>query len=126
MKWPTTIGAEHPHVIRLAELVLMKAEILARQNQLAAAVAEYNKVRVRAGLSTHVLGVDVTTQAQVLDEIIHQRRLEFAFEGDRWPDLVRLGLAGTIKTLEKPGYVLLPIPERDITTTPGLVQNPDY
>lgn len=126
VKWPTTIGAEHPHVIRLAELVLMKAEILARQNDLTGAVAEYNKVRVRAGLPAHVLGVDVTTQTQVLSEIIHQRRLEFAFEGDRWPDLVRLRLASTVKSLSNPGFVLLPIPARDITTTPGLSQNPGY
>ena len=126
VKWPTTIGAEHPHVIRLAELVLIKAEVLARQNQLPAAVAEYNKVRVRAGLRPHVFGVDVTTQAQVMSEILLQRRLEFAFEGDRWPDLVRLGLAGTVKDLAKPGYVLFPIPLHETTTAPGVTQNPDY
>lgn len=126
VKWPTTIGAEDPHVIRLAELVLIKAEVLARQNKLAEAVDEYNKVRERAGLPDHVLGVDVTTQQDVIDEITHQRRLEFAFEGDRWPDLVRLGLAGTVKTLDDPGFVLFPIPLRDMTTTPGLTQNPGY
>jgi starch-binding outer membrane protein, SusD/RagB family len=127
VKWPTTVGAEHPHVIRLAELVLIKAEVLARQGKLTEAVDEYNKVRERAGLPAHVFGVDVTTQQQVLDEIIHQRRLEFAFEGDRWPDLVRLGLASTVKDLGKPGYVLFPIPEREITTSNGnIAQNPDY
>ncbi|HEX6053091.1 MAG TPA: RagB/SusD family nutrient uptake outer membrane protein [Gemmatimonadaceae bacterium] len=127
VKWPTTAGTEHPHVIRLAELVLIKAEVLARQGKLAQAVAEYNKVRERAGLPDHVLGVDVTTQQDVLDEIIHQRRLEFAFEGDRWPDLVRLGLAGTVKSLDDPGYVLFPIPAREITTSNGSVtQNPGY
>ena len=68
-KWPTTIGAEHPHVIRLAELVLIKAEVLARQNNLVGAVAEYNKVRARAGLANHVLGVDVVTQADVMAAI---------------------------------------------------------
>jgi hypothetical protein len=126
MKFPTTIGTESPHVIRLAELVLIKAEVLARQNDLAGAVAEYNKVRVRAGLAPHVLGVDVTTQADVLAAIENERRLEFAMEGDRWPDLVRLGQAQQIKGFTKAGYVLFPIPLRDITTTPGLTQNPDY
>lgn len=125
-KWPTTIGAEHPHVIRLAELVLIKAEALARLNQLPAAVTEYNKVRARAGLPAHVIGVDVTSLDDVLAAILLERRHEFAFEGDRWPDLVRLGLAGTVKVLDKPGYVLFPIPLSDITTTPGLTQNPDY
>lgn len=125
-KWPTTIGAEHPHVIRLAEVVLIKAEALARLNRIPASVAEYNKVRERAGLPDHVLGLDVTTQADVLAAILLERRHEFAFEGDRWPDLVRLGLAGTVKDLAKPGYVLFPIPSRETTTAPGVTQNPDY
>jgi hypothetical protein len=125
-KWPTTVGAEHPHVIRLAEVVLIKAEALARLNQLPAAVAEYNKVRARAGLPAHIFGVDVKTQADVLAAILLERRHEFAFEGDRWPDLVRLGLAGTVKELEKPGYVLFPIPLRETTTAKGVTQNPDY
>jgi hypothetical protein len=114
------------HVIRLAELVLIKAEVLARQNNLAAAVAQYNKVRVRAGLRAHVLGTDVTTQAQVLSAIETERRLELAFEGDRWPDLVRTGRAAAVRSLANPGYVLFPIPLRDIRTTPGLTQNPGY
>jgi starch-binding outer membrane protein, SusD/RagB family len=126
-KWPTTIGAEHPHVIRLAELVLIKAEVLARQSSLAAAVNEYNKVRIRAGLAKHVLGVDVTTQADVMAAILKERRRELALEGDRWPDLVRLGLAVSTKGIaDRPGQALLPIPFADISTTPGLSQNPGY
>jgi hypothetical protein len=126
-KWPTTIGAEHPHVIRLAELVLIKAEVLARQNNLVGAVAEYNKVRARAGLANHLLGVDVVTQQNVMDAILKERRRELALEGDRWPDLVRLGLAVTVKSLQtRPGQALFPIPFRDISTTPGLTQNPGY
>lgn len=126
-KWPTTVGAEHPHVIRLAEVVLIKAEALARLGRLPEAVDEYNKVRIRAGLPKHVFGVDVTTQANVLAAIMLERRHEFAFEGDRWPDLVRAGLASTVKDLAKPGFVLFPIPAREVTTTNGTVtQNPDY
>jgi hypothetical protein len=125
-KYPTTTGTEHPHVIRLAELVLIKAEVLARQNDLAGAVDEYNKVRVRAGLKRHMLGVDVTTQADVMAAILKERRAELALEGDRWPDLVRLGLAGTVKTLAKPGYDLFPIPAHDINANGNLTQNPAY
>jgi hypothetical protein len=125
-KYPTTTGTEHPHVIRLAELVLIKAEVLARQNDLAGAVAEYNKVRVRAGLAPHVLGVDVTTQSDVMAAILKERRAELALEGDRWPDLVRLGLAGTVKTLAKPGYTLFPIPAHDINANGNLTQNGAY
>jgi hypothetical protein len=126
-KFPTTVGAEHPHVIRLAELVLMKAEILARQGDLAGAVAEYDKVRVRAGLPKHVLGVDVATQQDVLAAIDHERRLELAFEGDRWPDLNRQGRAAATKGFTDRAYqTLFPIPLRDVITAPGLVQNPGY
>lgn len=126
-KWPTTTGAEHPHVIRLAELVLIKAEALARQGNIAAAVAEYNKVRVRAGLRPHVLGTNVTTQADVLAAIDKERRLELALEGDRWPDLVRQGRAVTVKAIgDRPGQALFPIPLRETTTAPGLTQNPGY
>jgi hypothetical protein len=125
-KFRSRPGTEHVHVIRLAEVMLIKAEILARQNTLPAAITEYNKVRARAGLAAHVLGVDVTTQADVISAIERERRLELAFEGDRWPDLVRLGRAAAVKSLAKPGFVLFPIPARDMSTTPGLVQNADY
>ena len=123
-KFPTTIGAEHLHVIRLAEVVLIKAEALARLDQLAAAVQEYNKVRVRAKLAPHVLGVNVVTQADVLAAIEKERRLELALEGDRWPDLVRLGRATAVRGI--PVFrALLPIPAREISTA-GLTQNPGY
>lgn len=127
-KYPTTAGTEHVHAIRLAEIVLIKAEVLARQNRLDEAVAEYNKVRVRAGLPKHVLGVNVTTQADVLAAIDKERRLEFAFEGDRWPDLVRLGRAAIVKGFtDRPGQALFPIPLREVTNTnPPLPQNPGY
>ena len=123
-KFPTTVGAEHLHVIRLAEVVLIKAEALARLTQLPAAVSEYNKVRVRAHLTPHVLGVDVTTPADVLAAIEKERRLELALEGDRWPDLVRLGEATTL--LGIPAFrALFPIPASDVNTA-ALTQNPGY
>jgi len=126
-KYSARPGTEHVHVIRLAELVLIKAEALARLNRLPEAVAQYNKVRIRAGLALHALNNQVTTQEQVLAQIELERRLELAFEGDRWPDLNRLGRAVAVKGIQdRPGQALLPIPLRDTRTTPGLVQNPGY
>jgi len=128
VKYPTTIGAEHVHVIRFAEIVLIKAEALARLGQLPEAVAEYDRIRVRAGLAPHVFGTDVKTQADVLAAIDRERRLELALEGDRWPDLVRTGRAATVEKLTNDTMhtLLFPIPAREIVTAPGLTQNPGY
>ena len=125
-KYPTTAGAEDIHVIRFAEVLLIKAEALAQQNQLSAAVDEYNKIRQRAGLALHVFGVDVTTQQEVLDEIDLQRRLEFFAEGDRWPDLVRTGRWAQVLPGVPLYQTLYPIPQSEIDVASGLVQNPGY
>ena len=126
-KWPTGIGAEGIHVIRFAEVILNKAEALARQNLLPLAVAEYNKTRVRAGLAPHVLGVDVITQQDVLNAVWEERRLELAMEGFRWPDLVRTGRAIAALGLQtKPHQVLFPIPQQELDVAPNLTQNPGY
>jgi hypothetical protein len=124
-KWATTAGAEDLHVIRLAEVLLIKAEALARQNDLSGAVDAYNPIRVRAGLAPHVLGVDVTSQDEVLTAIDTERRLELAFEGDRWPDLVRTGRAVTVLGIPET-QALFPIPQSERDVAPGLTQNPGY
>ena len=74
-------------------MLLIRAEALARQNDLVGAVDTYNLIRERAGLPPHTLGNEVTTQEDVLAAIDLERQLELAFEGDRWPDLVRTGRA---------------------------------
>lgn len=127
-KFPTTVGAEDLHVIRLGEVILIKAEALAHQGEPELAVDEYNKLRVRAGLAPHEYGVDVHNQDEVLAAIAHERRVELAFEGDRWPDLVRTGQAVSVLGLppERAYQTLYPIPAREITVAPGLTQNPGY
>jgi hypothetical protein len=127
-KFPTTIGAEDLHVIRFAEVVLIKAEALARLGRLAEAVTEYNKTRVRAGLAPHVLGTNVTTQADVLNAVWTERRLELALEGDRFPDLVRTARAMTVLGLpaNRAFQLLYPIPSRELIVSSGLTQNPGY
>jgi hypothetical protein len=122
-KWKTAIGDEDIHVIRLGEVILIRAEALANLNRLPEAVAEYNRLRVRAGVAPDpVIGL---TQAGVLSAIARERRLELCFEGDRWPDLVRTGQAITGMGLTA-NQTLLPIPQREIDTAPGITQNPGY
>jgi len=125
-KFPTTIGGEDLHVIRFAEVLLIKAEALARLNRLAEAATEYNKVRVRARLTPHVFGTNVTSQADVLAAIWLERRLELALEGDRWADLVRTGRATSVLGLpaNRAYQTLYPIPSRELIVASGLTQNP--
>jgi hypothetical protein len=124
-KFPTTEGTENVHVIRLAEVLLILAEALAQQGgaaQLMEAVDHLNDLRGRAGLTPLAYG---GTQADVLNAIHQERRLELAFEGDRWFDLVRTGRALTeIPGLE--GYQQLwPIPLQELDVA-NLAQNPGY
>ena len=125
LKFPTTIGAEDFHVIRLAEVLLIKAEAQARMSDLPGAVDTYNLLRVRAGLAPHTLGDEVTTQEDVLAAIDLERQFELAFEGDRWPDLVRRGLAESV--LGIPTFqTLYPIPQTERDVAPNITQNPGY
>lgn len=137
-KWPTPSGTEDVHVIRLGEVILNKAEAHAQLNDLPNAVLEYNKIRVRAGLPAHVLGVTnigtvtapnlLDTQAEVLAQVYRERRSELALEGDRWPDLIRRGIAAATMGLSAANayQVLYPIPQQERDVVPGLNQNPGY
>lgn len=127
-KFPTTVGAEDVHVIRLGEVILIRAEALARMNDPEGAVDEYNKLRVRAGLAPHVFGTDVHDSDEALQAIAHERRVELAMEGDRWPDLVRTGQAAAVMGLapNQEYQTLYPIPAREVVVAPGLGQNPGY
>jgi hypothetical protein len=116
-------GDEDIHVIRLAEVILIRAEALARLNRLPEATAEYNRLRARAGLAADpVVGL---TQAGVLAAIARERRVELAFEGDRWPDLVRTGQVLSVMGLTTQ-QSLLPIPQPEIDVAPAITQNPGY
>jgi hypothetical protein len=125
-KWPTGAGAEHIYVIRLAEVMLIKAEAAARQGRLVQAIQAINPIRQRAGLAP--INPTGMTQQQVLDAILRERRLELAMEGDRWPDLVRRGRALIeLGITNRPEQRLFPIPLKEIdVTNPPLQQNPGY
>jgi hypothetical protein len=123
-KWATGVGSDDLHVIRFAEVLLIQAEAEARQAKLAEAEATLTPLRTRAGLGA--AGLDTMSQANAIAAVLRERRLELAYEGDRWPDLVRTGLAVTVLGIP-PYQQLYPIPrnERDVTNPP-LPQNPGY
>lgn len=111
-------------VIRYAEVVLNMAEAYAENEQWANANRELNKIRTRANLS------EVNLQGQALkDEILHQRRIEFAFEGHRFFDLKRLGLPVVKdgRTMDFEDFRMLGrIPIREVDVNEHLEQNFGY
>ena len=110
------------YVLRLAEQYLIRAEAHARQAKLPEAIADLNAVRTRAGVGV----TTATTAAQLLLAIENERRVEFAFEADRWFDLVRTGRAGDVLGVTDQRRWLFPIPFNDLVADPDLVQNPGY
>ncbi|WP_019990302.1 RagB/SusD family nutrient uptake outer membrane protein [Rudanella lutea] len=114
-------------VIRISELILIRAEALARSNgDQVQALADVNRIRTRAGLTALPA---TTTNAQLQTEIELQRRLELAFEGHRWFDLKRRG-RDVVKSTGNVPYgdtrTLAPIPVREIQANNKLVQNAGY
>ena len=116
-------GEDNFRVIRLAEVILISAEAKARiGTDLAGARALLNRVRTRAGLPAST----AATQAALLTAIEQERRVELAFEGHRWFDLIRFGRAQTVLSITDGRRLLLPIPFREITNNKNITQNPGY
>ncbi|HEX8328906.1 MAG TPA: RagB/SusD family nutrient uptake outer membrane protein [Hymenobacter sp.] len=110
------------YVLRIAEQYLIRAEARARQAKLPEAIADLNAVRTRAGLGSTA----AATAEQLLLAIENERRIEFAFEADRWFDLVRTGRADDVLGVTDQRRWLFPIPFNDLVADPDLVQNPGY
>lgn len=130
VKYPTTIGGEDLHVVRYGDVLLILSEALAEQGSaadLAEAVGLLNDIRSRANASTYTLGTDLITQQDVLDAIHLERRLELAFEGEYWFDLVRTNRAAAALGAKWQAYkALWPIPVAELDVAPNLTQNPGY
>ncbi|MEL6846046.1 MAG: RagB/SusD family nutrient uptake outer membrane protein, partial [Bacteroidota bacterium] len=129
-KYPATIGDDNTPVIRLAEIYLMRAEARAR-NGSAGAVDDLMTIRRRAWPDAP----DVTaTGDDLIEEIILERRIELAFEGNRLWDQMRLkrGIERTdctapICEISYPNdRFILPIPSQEIDANPNMTQNVGY
>ena len=122
------LGGEHDWIeIRLADVILLYAEALNENGTDADTVlALLDPIRTRAGLSS-LVGT-VSSQADVKRAIANERRLELAFEGHRWFDLVRTGTVDVeMGQTVNSNYHLFPIPISEILATNGVItQNPGY
>jgi len=122
-------------VLRYADVLLMHAEAImagtASTND-GAAIDSYMAVRVRAGFDA----VDDRPTSLSKEALLDERRVELAFENQRFYDLLRFGVADPILSAhaDEMGYtsynarqLLLPIPAREINLSGGLLtQNPGY
>ena len=118
------LGPDHDWIeIRLADVILLYAEALNENGSTASAIIELNKIRTRAGL----IGTTAVTQAALKTAISKERRLELAFEGHRWFDLVRTGTAQSVLDFSDANYLLFPIPNSEVLATSGVItQNLGY
>ncbi|MCY7350413.1 MAG: RagB/SusD family nutrient uptake outer membrane protein [Cytophagaceae bacterium] len=119
--------------IRLADVILMRAEALNRTGKTAEATQLLNTIRRRAynvplttasvydfpSASDQTKGFDLTLALE------NERFLELAFEGQRWHDLVRTGRASAVLKISA-NQTLWPIPQRERDRNPRLAQNTGY
>ena len=118
-------------IMRYSEVLLMKAEALNELGQTSLAIVPLNLVRGRAGLAPVTSGL---SQTAFRDKVLHERRMELAFEGQRWFDLIRVNdgqyglnfLHSIGKTNASTKHLLLPIPQIERDRNPNLTQNPGY
>ncbi len=119
-------GSDNFIVLRLAEMYLIRAEARANLNGPADLIRDdLNTIRNRANLAD----VSTSSYPELLAAIESERRLEFAFEGHRWFDLVRTGRAvDVLPTVTSANQTLFPIPLSELlsNTNPGMTQNPGY
>ncbi len=128
-KFPQTGGPDHDWIeLRLADVILLYAETLNENGATPeAALDVLDPIRARAGVDPldHTV---LNTQALVRQAIQDERRLELAFEGHRWFDLVRTGTvdAEMGQTIDS-RYHLFPIPISEILASFGVItQNDGY
>ena len=133
-------------VYRLPDIMLMKAEALIFSNRAAEAFSLINAVRDRAFLPAAGQPSSIIEQENIL---LDERAKEFAFEGKRWWDLMRMGrrdnfarkkdfveiiisevsakdrLVLANRLLDPNGWYW-PVNLQELEVNPNLVQNPYY
>ncbi|MFN4145473.1 MAG: RagB/SusD family nutrient uptake outer membrane protein [Runella sp.] len=122
-------------LLRFADVLLMYAEALNEVNNGPNTVAyeSVNRVRRRAyNVTSSAFDLPTGLNKERFALAIEQeRRLELAFEGHRWPDLVRTDRAIPVMTAlgfrVQPHMLINPIPQAEIDINPSkMTQNPGY
>lgn len=133
-------------IIRFTDAMLLLAEAMNENSgPTADALDLLNQVHERAGLTAYEM-IDVPTYFEFKLALEKERKLEFAFENQRWFDLLRTGRALTVMNSHfatedqyndpaDPQFftgpieefqLLLPIPQYEIDLNPSIAQNIGY
>jgi starch-binding outer membrane protein, SusD/RagB family len=121
-------NSSHPFpILRYADVLLLLAEADGESPE---AYALINEVRERATLPD----ISAATPGTFSDKLLHERRVEFGFEYQRWHDLLRFGVAlQVMNTFLAPQGITIdatrlldPISQNTLSANPKLVQNPGY
>jgi len=125
---------QNRYKLRLADIMLLQAEAYAYLGKNSEAASLVNEIRNRVGLAP------VDASGDMIETVLHERRLELAFEGQRWFDLCRNGKvekymnavyakdSGRLpqKRLFDANSYLLPVPQKALDENVNLEQNPGY
>ncbi|UGU15485.1 RagB/SusD family nutrient uptake outer membrane protein [Sinomicrobium kalidii] len=127
IKWqidPNTVGGSAGNDVaffRYADILLIKAEALARQGDFGAALPLVNQIRERSNASALL--------TLSLEDILDERGRELVFEMGRRRDLIRFGKYGDAWEWKNPSEDfrnIFPIPQSALNANPKLRQNPGY
>ncbi|MDR0613449.1 MAG: RagB/SusD family nutrient uptake outer membrane protein [Dysgonamonadaceae bacterium] len=117
-------------LFRLAEQYLIRAEARLKKTpaDIQGAISDINVIKERADVET--IAPSVRSIDDLLLVVENENRLEFAFEGHRYPDIIRTGRAGAVFGALNPAYLdsrywVVPIPTSELKNDPDLEQNGD-
>lgn len=125
-------------LMRYADILLMYAECLNETGQTTDAYQYIQMVRSRVNLPDLATAHPNMNQAQMREQLGHERFLEFGIEGHRSDDIRRWGWLSDPAKLAwlqsrdaefntyQPGREFFPIPQLEMDNNPGTVQNPSY
>ncbi|MDR8393573.1 RagB/SusD family nutrient uptake outer membrane protein [Aliifodinibius sp. S!AR15-10] len=115
-------------LIRFADVLLMAAEAANANGKQNKAVDLINRVRHRVGMpDLPTAEYPVGNSQQIFRAIVHERRVELAFEYHRLNDLRRWELADEeLEGFEFPKHQYFPIPQSELYVNSELEQNPNY
>jgi hypothetical protein len=124
-------GEDYIKIMRYSDVLLIRAEALAELGDEEGARADLDAV---ASTRIQDYSPSTATGDDLIEEILHQRRLEFAFEGDRVYDLMRrqrtwttYSAFDTIQISWDDDQLINPIPRLELDNNPNITENnPGY